>query len=266
MFQNTDRRFYKLHSSAPCVKRSENVEWRGSPGGGTKCMGRRRVEKSEERLNTSHRVKRATDGEREHAPFGFGSRHIHKHYLRAMGRIVQWRHHGRWVGADPHLCSDPSWDYANPLKIFIYIGGPIYVYCNFYCSPAKKKIIPYFFGAGDATAGDASTLHRGITKVTKIEKFPHFNHFIIFSWFYLFYTSLWLVQRYFINNNKCGHNKIVIIVCRRHRNASRIEIQAVVKQLEIIFLSITHTPQFCWHLQQPMQDSTLSEQPWTYKG
>ena len=43
---------------------------------------------------------------------------------------------------------------ANPLKsFFIYKGDPMYIYCNFYCSLAKKNgSDPHFFWAGDATA------------------------------------------------------------------------------------------------------------------
>ena len=38
---------------------------------------------------------------------------------------------------------------ANPLKSFVmYRGCPMYVYCNFYCSPAKKHFSdpPTFLG------------------------------------------------------------------------------------------------------------------------
>ena len=55
----------------------------------------------------------------------------------------QWRRHGgEWGGPDPPTSvQTPPEISANPLKMFIYIGGggyPIHVYWNFYCSPAKK--------------------------------------------------------------------------------------------------------------------------------
>ena len=53
----------------------------------------------------------------------------------------------------PTFVQTPPEINANQLKsFFIYGGYPMYVYCNFYCSPAKKNgSDPHFFWAGDAT-------------------------------------------------------------------------------------------------------------------
>ena len=57
-------------------------------------------------------------------------------------------------GSGPQFCSDPSWDKRKSVeKLFYIYGVPMYVYCYFHCSPAKKHgSDPHFFGAGDATA------------------------------------------------------------------------------------------------------------------
>ena len=46
-------------------------------------------------------------------------------------------------------------------KVFLYIWGcPKHVYCNFYCSQAKKECSdPHFFWAGDATANPCKIIH-----------------------------------------------------------------------------------------------------------
>ena len=72
-------------------------------------------------------------------------------YMRAYEKRptenAQWRCHGGMGGSGPPLM-------FRPLKVFLYIGGySMYVYCNFYCSPAKKNGSdpgPLFW-AGDAT-------------------------------------------------------------------------------------------------------------------
>ena len=54
-----------------------------------------------------------------------------------------------WVGPDPHCVQAPPEISANLLKrFFIYRVYPMYVYCNFYCSPAKKNGLdpPLFLG------------------------------------------------------------------------------------------------------------------------
>ena len=51
--------------------------------------------------------------------------------------------------------SGPPTTVQTPIRwkgFFTYRGYPMYVYCNFYCLPAKKHgSDPHFFGAGDAT-------------------------------------------------------------------------------------------------------------------
>ena len=60
---------------------------------------------------------------------------------------------GEWVDPDPPLLFRPLLRLAQiRWKVFLYRGDPMHVYCNFYCSPAKKYgSDPHFFWAGDAT-------------------------------------------------------------------------------------------------------------------
>ena len=71
----------------------------------------------------------------------------------ALFWLLQWRRHegGEWRGPDPPLLFRPLLGLAQiRWKVFFtYRGGyPMYVYCNFYCSPAKKhgSDPPLFWG------------------------------------------------------------------------------------------------------------------------
>ena len=61
----------------------------------------------------------------------------------------QWRRHGGNGGSGPPTSvQTPPEICANPLRIVLYIGGPMHVYCNFLLLTSKEKLFgpPTFFG------------------------------------------------------------------------------------------------------------------------
>ena len=77
--------------------------------------------------------------------------------------LWQWRRHGGMRGPDPPLMFRPLLRLAQiRWKVFLYMGDPMYVYCNFYCSPAKKKFSdpPLILGWWRHCARDRHALRR----------------------------------------------------------------------------------------------------------
>ena len=118
---------------------------------------------------------------------------------------TRWRRHGgEWRGPDPPILFRPLLGLAQIRwkAFFTYRGGyPMYVYCNFYCSPAKKhgSDPPHFFGAGDATASTKFTRKETyiVFFLTRI-KYPFRYHYIwaflvSFQSFSVSFQSLWVL-------------------------------------------------------------------------
>ena len=71
----------------------------------------------------------------------------HSHGLEVLLLSPVASPRGMGGSGPPTYVQTPPEISANPLKRFLYIGVPMYVYCNFYCSPAKKiGLDPPLFG------------------------------------------------------------------------------------------------------------------------
>ena len=118
--------------------------------------------------------------------------------LPSIKSRCQWRHHGGMGGSGPPtFVQTPLEISTNPLKSFcIYGGCPMYGFCNFYCSPAKKNCsdTPLFLDWGRHCMMRASKPARGRCRRPEVLEQVQYLHFLFFVREWTESGQLWVQQ------------------------------------------------------------------------